>query len=309
MTKPLISIIHNDFDGGASAICIVNHVKQKYGADVQHNIIATNYDKVNMIVERILDNPDQYEKIFIADISVNLELAQAFPENVILLDHHESCKHLDGVNKCIVDTSGLHCGATLCYKHLLMDEGLEYKHLTKLVAIARDYDLWQHKLPNKIAKNVNHIYFRLWHQDFIKRFENGFTGFTDEEKEFLKNKWFSIEKEIADSKYTDMIDGEHAGKFAVVVVPGSVGEVNEICENGLKNLKYEVIMAVNAVKSKFSLRLSKKATDAGLHAGMFNVAMGLGGGHAAASGGFFTDDAHLESICQALAAKIIELKI
>jgi hypothetical protein len=68
-------------------------------------------------------------------------------------------------------------------------------------------------------------------------------------------------------------------------------------------------MAVNAVKSKFSLRLSKKAADAGLHAGMFNVAMGLGGGHAQASGGFYTDDTHLESICQALAEKIIELKI
>jgi oligoribonuclease NrnB/cAMP/cGMP phosphodiesterase (DHH superfamily) len=256
-----------------------------------------------------MDNPEQFEKVFIADISVNVELAKQFPDNFILLDHHDSAKQLDGINKCIVDTSGNHCGATLCYKHLLMDEGFEFRHLTKLVTIALDYDLWHHKLPNHIAKDLNFMYYRYWGEEFIEKYKNGFNGFTEDEKEYLAVKWKEIEEEIKTAQYIDVFaetNPELKNKFCMIVLPNAKGEVNELCEYAIKNLGYEVILTVNPFKKKLSTRASKHAHDRGLHIGEFHMKLNIGGGHPQAGGAQYSDDAHLEKICEALAEKILE---
>jgi oligoribonuclease NrnB/cAMP/cGMP phosphodiesterase (DHH superfamily) len=309
MSKPFKIIVHNDLDGGASAICIANHIKYKYGEDAKWTVAFKTYQNVNQYVERILDNADSFEKVFIADISVEDYIAKEFPDNFILLDHHDTAEALDGLNKCIVDTSGNHCGASLCYKHLLKDEGLPYKHLTKLVAVSLDYDLWHHKLPNKVAKNLNFLYYRYWGEKFMIRFMDGFNGFNDEEKEYLRNKWEEIAEEIKNTEIVDLYeDGdEHVGKICLAVLPSNKGEVNEICENALDNLGYKVIITVNSRQQKLSIRSCAEAEEKGLHVGELNDELGIGGGHSRAGGATFTDDNHLEKICESYAEKIIQI--
>lgn len=305
-------VCHWDLDGGASAICIINHIKQKYGIYAEYKVISCGYEKVDMIVERIIAEYEKYEKVFIADISVSPELASEFPDNVLLLDHHDTAKPLENIKNCIIDTSGNHCGASLCYKYLLKNEGLEYQHLKKLVAIALDYDLWHHKLPKNIAKNLNFIYYMYWDKKFIDRFINGFDKFNEQEVEFLKNKWLDIENQI---KTTDFIDvmaddyPEYKNKVCLIIIPGSKGEVNELCEHALNKLKYNVVMTVIPQKFKISTRIDDHAANKGLHIGEFHSELKIGGGHPKAGGANYNDDAHLEFICEKLAEKIIKFGI
>lgn len=302
--KPFKIICHNDTDGGASAICIINHIRQKYGPKAEYSLWFGTYSNVDAYVERIMDNPEQYERVFIADISVQPELAKEFPDNFILLDHHDTAKPLDGINKCIVDTSGNHCGASLCYKHLLMDQGYKFNHLTKLVKVALDYDLWQHKLPNNIAKNLNFIYYMYWGEKFVDRFMLGFDDFNAEEKEFLDNKWKEIKTAIETTNYIDVMDGAYKGKFCLIMMSEQGTETNELCEYALNTKKFDVVLCINAKKRKISTRISANISSKGLHIGMFHQSLGIGGGHERAGGAQYEDDEHLQKICESLADKI-----
>jgi len=306
--KPFKIIVHNDLDGGASAICIANHIKFKYGEDANYSIAFKTYQNINQYVEQILNKSDSFEKVFIADISVEEYLAKDFPDNFILLDHHDTAKELDGLNKCIVDTDGNHCGASLCYYHLLKNGGFPHKHLKKLVAVSRDYDLWIHKLPNKVAKNLNFLYYKYWGEKFCIKFMDGFNGFDDDEKEYLRNKWNCVKDEIEKTEIIDLLESEngHEGKIGLAILPNNKAEVNEICEHALDTLGYNIIITVN---SKLSIRADSIAEEKGFHVGNLNDELGIGGGHCRAGGASFTDDDHLETICESYVEKIIELGI
>lgn len=307
--KPFKIICHNDLDGGVSAICIINHILAKYGEGADWTLAFKTYTNINQYVERIIDQANKFSKVFIADISVEEYLAKEFPSNFVLLDHHDTAAHLNGIHNCIVNTDGNDCGATLCLRHLLIDEGLPYKHLLKLVAIAKDYDLWIHKLPNKVAKNLNFLYYKYWGERFVKRFIEGFDGYEPEEKTFLKNKWDDVHTEIEECNIIDMLEEEpkHKNKFALVVLKNSKSEVNEICEYVLNELHYNVVITVNTKQKKISIRADSNAEEKGFHVGEINSELEIGGGHARAGGASFTDDDHLEVICEAYSNKIIDI--
>lgn len=307
--KPFKIIVHNDLDGGVSAICIIDHIRQKYGPDSQYSLWFGTYKNVDQYVERIMDSPNQYEKVFIADIHTHPDLAKDFPENFILLDHHDSAKELNNFKQCIVDTSGKICGAGMCYKHLLKDENLNYKHLTSLVAIANDYDLWHLKLPNNIAKNLNFIFYEYWGEKFVERFKNGFDKFNDFEKSFLTKKWEEINNLLKSTEYIDLMksDKKYKNKLCLIHIKDITGETNELCEYALEKLGYEVVVVILPSKHKISTRAKKSFVEKGFHVGNIHSELNIGGGHAAAGGGQYNDEDHLEKICETYANKIVEL--
>lgn len=314
--KQNLIVVHNDFDGGASAICIINHIKQKYGINAEYKLWFGTYKNVDMYMERLLDEPNKYENIFIADIHISpelmLDLVKEYKNRIILLDHHASAENLKDIPNCIIDTSGKVCGAALCYKHLLKDQGLEYKHLTKLVAIANDYDLWFHKLPNKIAKNLNFIFYHYWGEKFVERFQMGFDSFNEEEKQVIKSKWEDIKKQLETIDFIDVLQDneEYKGKFcAITVYSNKTAEVNELCEYAINELKYHVVIFINVKDRRMSVRISKHANEKGLHVGYFNTELNIGGGHPTAGGAAFNDEEHLKIIIQKYTDKIVELEI
>lgn len=313
MIKPCKIICHNDLDGGVSAICIINHIKQKYGFNAQYELWFGSYKNVDMYVERLLDDPNKYERVFIADIHVHPELAKEFPDNWILLDHHASASNLKDIKNCIIDDSGKVCGAAMCYKYLLKDEGLEYRHLAKLVAIANDYDLWVLRLPKNLAKNLNFLYYFYWGEKFVERFQMGFDKFNQEETDFLIEKWKQIKNSFKTTTFMDALqdtDPELKGKFCVIPVSSNKdGEVNELCEYALNELHYQVVMFINSVKRKISIRISKDANEKGLHVGNFNTELQIGGGHPTAGGASYFDETQLEMICTKYTEQIINLGI
>lgn len=308
MTKPFKIVTHNDLDGGVSAVCILEHIRQKYGPDAKYSLWFGTYKNVDLYVERLMDNPQEFEKVFIADIHTHPDLAKQFPDNFILFDHHDSSKELNNFPRCIVDTSGNVCGAAMCYKYLLKDEKLEYKHLTKLVAIANDYDLWHLKLPNNIAKNLNFLYYYYWGEKFVERFKNGFDTFNDEEKAFLLSKWKEIKKQIHTTEFVDLMKSnkQFKNKLCMIYVTENNGETNELCEYALQKLKFDVVIVVIKKRHKLSTRARHEIVEKGFHVGNIHTELGIGGGHPAAGGGQFSDVDHLERICEAIAGKIID---
>jgi oligoribonuclease NrnB/cAMP/cGMP phosphodiesterase (DHH superfamily) len=277
--KPFLNISHNDADGGVSAICVLNHIKQKYGPEAVCNFHFATYSNVEQYVERIMDNPEKFEQIFITDIYVSKELAMEFPDNIRLWDHHQSSENLVGVKNCTIDTSGKICAAVMCLKYLLKKEGLEYNHLAKLVAIVNDYDIYTNKLPNKIAKNLNFIYYHYWGEKFIERFKNGFDGFNKEEQDVIDKKWADIALQIKNTKFIDMMENDpvYKNKFCIIPVSDNKdGEVNELCEYALKTLNYDIVMFANCKKRKISTRISSNAVAKGLHIGNFHMDLKLG---------------------------------
>lgn len=319
MTKPFQIIVHNDLDGGASAIVIINHIWAKYGKDAEYSVVFKTYKNVNQYVERVLDHPEDYEKIFIADISVEEWLAEQFTDNVMLLDHHDTADVLKKFDKCIVDTTGKHSGASLCFKTLILDEGFEYtQDLKRMVSVAHDYDLWIHKLPNKIAKNLNHIYYLYWGEKFIERFVHGFDKFNDEEKEFLKTKWQTVADQIRDGEFIDLMEGSDSNKLCLFINGDEyrrTGDVNEVCEHALTELGYEVIICATPFKSNLSVRATEHAENRGLHVGEVNQWLfesGFaenGGGHARAGGSCYGTDDNLEKFIDTYSEKILEYGI
>jgi hypothetical protein len=181
-----------------------------------------------------------------------------------------------------------------------------------LVAIANDYDLWIHKLPNKIAKNLNFIFNHYWGENFVERFQLGFDKFNNEELEVIKQKWLEVENQIKTVKFLDVLeqDPNYKNKFCIIPVSDNKdGEVNELCEYAIKNLNFDVVMFINSKSRKISVRSSENAAKRGLHVGNFNMENSWGGGHLQAGGISYFDDVQLETICTAYTNKIVELEI
>lgn len=320
-TKPFLIIVHNDLDGGASAICIINHIKQKYGEDAEYRMAFKTYKNINGFVERVMDDPKKYERVFIADISVEPYLAADFPDNFILLDHHDTASELKAYDNCHVDTSGNHCGASLCYKCLLKDEGLKYDHLTKLVAVALDYDLWHHKLPKKVAKNLNFIYYMYWGEKFCERFENGFNGFNEEEKEFLRKKWEGIQTQLDEAEFIDLLADEDeslhnkVGMYINCEPYLSNGDTNEICQYALEEVGFKTIICVIPKRRQLSVRTTEEIAEKGVHVGqicefLYNEGYSSnGGGHSCAGGANYENEENLEKFLEVFAEKIMEFDI
>lgn len=318
--KPFLIVVHNDLDGGTSAVVIINHIKEKYGKTAKYKLAFKTYTNINEYIERVMDDPYRFEKVFIADISCEQWLAEQFPKNFILLDHHDTAIELQQYDNCHVDVTGKHSGASICFKTLILDENLPYsKELKQLVAIAHDYDLWIHKLPKRVAKNLNFIYYYYWGEEFCERFENGFDRFNDEEKRFLKSKWEGIERQIEEGEYIDLLEEEgQPNKICLFLNTKKFveyGDVNEVCGHAIEKLGYHVVICATPKNKKLSLRASEHAENCGLNVGeiareLYESGYGSNGGGRARTGGagYVTED-NLEMFCQVFCEKIIEYKI
>lgn len=313
--KPFKIITHQDLDGGASAIMVINYLMNKYGKNIKYAVAFKTYTNVDLYTEQILNN-NIYEKIFITDISVQEHVAKDFPDNVFVFDHHDTADRLSPFPNCIVETSGNYCGASLCYEKLLKDNGYGSKPLNALAKIADDYDNWRHLLPHKVAKNLNFIFYYYWGEKFIERFLSGFNGFTNEEKKFLKDKWKKIEEDQANLQEIDLIadDKKNKNKVAFCILKDDSNEINELADYLLEQKNYKVAILANARLKRISIRANKNIDNPDFHVGRINEELVKntnvrGGGHTKAGGLGYTDMDHLESICQSYVNKVLELNI
>jgi oligoribonuclease NrnB/cAMP/cGMP phosphodiesterase (DHH superfamily) len=307
-------IVHNDLDGAASAIVINNFIIKRYGKKSNIENVFKSYGDINNFIERVLDDDSKYERIFIADISCADYLVERFDDRYLMIDHHDTVAELKRFKNCIIDTSGKYAGCSLCLKHLFIDNKIPYtKKLKRLVDIAHDYDLWIHALPNKIAKNLNFIFYDYWGEKFVQRFVSGFKHFNKHEREVIDTNWSNIKNQIETLNINEyqILNKKLCHVYNNDNKYEKTGDINEVCEYLLNVKKYNIVMFQSINRKRFSVRAVE---DPNIHVGNILKEMyqsGFifdGGGHKHAGGMGYGEQSDITGIvktfCEFTAEKI-----
>lgn len=269
-SSKILSITHAFcLDGTCSQIVIENVFK-----DV--NSIACKYDDMDKELEYFLQPRiyENYDFIFITDISPKDPDLLKGKNKIILLDHHNtaSCHHNKDENKYVIPEK--FSGSSLTKKFCEDYFGKKLKHLDNLIKYSEDYDLWIKRYPKSTF--LNELHFKYFSEGFKKRFFDGNTRFTNEEISFLRSR-------KQDFEYTfKSLDIYELHKIKGAYVQSESGKfVNEIAEKLLKD-GYNIVFVRNQsqYKNSVSVRCKKGFVDIGT----ILKTLGIGGGHAEAAG-------------------------
>lgn len=295
---------HTDLDGIGCAILTF----LAYGGrnvDVEY-CNYTGYNAINEKFEEFLKwhNVDEYDKIFITDISITEELAieaeyEGLKDKLILLDHHKTALGLskfDWVN-VYVDEENPKSGVMLVYEYLEMEwiqnknELLATKeeidiYMNKLEAfstLVSEYDTWLWNKNNNITpKRLNDLFKILGKDKFIDKIishvesPNTISIFTDTDKLLLNLEQDKIDKYIWKKEKNMRVESRFGLEMGIIFAEQYISELgNKICEN---HPKIDAIAIINPDYG-VSFRAIKDDID------VSEIAKKLGGGgHLKASG-------------------------
>lgn len=297
---------HTDMDGIGCAILGL----LAFGKD-NIDIEYCNYNDINEKVEEFVLNPvsDNYDKIFITDISVNENVAEGINNlfckcninKIELFDHHPTALELNKYDWCNVkinlNDKEKTSGTRMFYDYLKEKGDLESYEITyercinlyNFVEIVRRYDIWQWKAENDlIPKQWNDLFYIMGREDFIETILYRLThyntfDFSDFDLQLLKYKQREIDTYI-ENKNKELIIKDILGyKAGVIFGEQYHSEVG----NRLSEMHPELdfIVIINMSKS-ISYRNIGDKLDLGKNiAEIFG-----GGGHPNASGSPISDE-------------------
>ena len=299
---------HTDLDGIGCAI-LAYLAFGRENVDVEY----CDYNNVNDKVRDFFYNGnwDEYEHVFITDISISNELAMAIDkkcdeEQWHLFDHHNTAIYLNAYDWCqVLDVIPLThiktCGTELFYRymHVVLDkfpntDTWTQENIQKFVETVRDWDTWRWKELGKegiVCKQVNDLFDIYGREEFIDwiigkpiriEYMRKFPNFTVTEWALLKQKQKDIDRYVEEkSKQLYHRVDEVGHTYGVVFAERYFSELgNRLCE---KHPEYEYIAMVDIVHGKVSYRTIRDDIDLG---GEIAHAYG-GGGHKKAAGSTF----------------------
>lgn len=300
---------HTDLDGIGCAI-LAYLAFGRENVDVEY----CDYNNVNDKVRDFFYNGnwDEYEHVFITDISISNKLAMAIDkkcdeEQWHLFDHHNTAIYLNAYDWCqVLDIIPLThiktCGTELFYRymHVVLDkfQGMNFAALSnmlKFIATVRDWDTWRWKELGKegiVCKQVNDLFgiygregFIDWAMEqigFAKSPMHVFPNFTDIDKALLEQKQKDIDRYVEEKRkqlFHRVDDVGHT--YGVVFAERYFSELgNRLCEM-YPELAY--IVMVDVAHGTVSYRTIREDIDLG---GEIAHAYG-GGGHPKAAGSTF----------------------
>ena len=165
---------HTDLDGVSCEILS----KIAFGEDI--DVVRCGYGNIDDKVEEFINSAEEYDKLFITDISVNKEIADkllSISDKVILLDHHKTALWLNEYPFALVqvedESVGKMCGAYLFYEYLKKnhEEFNDTLALKLFVKYVRMYDTWEwkEKYDNIIPKRLNDLMYMDGPNEFIDK--------------------------------------------------------------------------------------------------------------------------------------------
>jgi len=258
----ILSITHNDLDGVGCAILL--------GA-VFENITYTSasYQDIDRVMIGV--DKDDYDYIFITDISPNIPESLDRLDNFILIDHHQTALGLHNPKRnYFVNTK--YSGTMLVKMFLDKMYGVELlEQYTKFVTLINDYDLWIHKYPQ--SKHLNTLYSYYKEEPFRKRFSTGNLSLTKNEKKRISD-W---EKKF-ETRY-DELELMEFEKINACMFKSRI-LVNELSHKLLYDDGYDFVFFNTGQTYKVSVRSKHKE----FNIGVFLKELGIGGGHPMAAG-------------------------
>lgn len=302
---------HTDLDGIGCAI-LAYLAFGRENVDVEYCDYSNVNDKVRDFFYN--GNWDEYEHVFITDISISNELAMAIDkkcdeEQWNLFDHHNTAIYLNAYDWCqVLDVTPLThiktCGTELFYKylHVVLDkfpitDTWTQENVQKFVETIRDWDTWRWKELGEegiVCKQVNDLFDIYGREKFIDwiigkpirlEYMRKFPNFTITEWALLKQKQKDIDRYVEEkSKQLFHRVDEVGHTYGVVFAERYFSELgNRLCE---LNTDLAYIAMIDISSGTVSYRTIRDDIDVG---GEIAHAYG-GGGHPKAAGSTFDKD-------------------
>lgn len=233
-------------------------------------------------------NVEEYRRVYILDIDICSIAEKVDRFNFSIVDHHMGsieCPHKFVNARTKISDEGSTC--KLLYKVLKEHYKRDLNSAQKaLVAVGHDYD--SYNLVNKeLSIGLNTLFWnyqgnRL--QKFVKRFNDGFTGFTNEEKRIISYYQKKIDNYIKDTPvYTaDISIGSKNVKICSIMADFCI---NEIAQLIIESTNSEIGIVINPRTESVSFRRSKNSK---IEVNKLAKKIADGGGHPAAAGGKIT---------------------
>tara|TARA_B100001123_G_C15132781_1_gene956060 strand:- start:37 stop:936 length:900 start_codon:yes stop_codon:yes gene_type:complete len=231
---------------------------------------------------------DNYTQVYILDLDVSQDCIDIVDHpNVIIIDHHKT--HVGNVSKyknasVFVEeksSNSIHMYNMLKGKRQLTDAQ------KLLVLMADDYDSYSLKIPKTHQLNL-----LLWNMQgdrlgkFVKRYRDGFNGFSADEISIIKFYEKSIKNTISELKMftatipVNNVDYKFVSTFADK-------HINDVAEHIIQHAKADIGLVINLNSNKVSFR-KNKSIDVDL--GKLAISLADGGGHEYAAGGLLNDN-------------------
>jgi len=292
---------HTDLDGVGCAI-LGKIVSMVNNIDVE--IEFCDYNNINDKVNDFLKVINNYDKVFITDISVNEEIAEKldkYSDKVVLLDHHKTVNFLNKykwahVYETLAIDFGIDIHIKVCGAYLFLDylvnsgyfKKFEFLHiLTDFIGVIREYDTWEWvEIDNILAKQLNDLLYILGRERFIDEFVRQLLN-----GKFVINDKLNFLLELEQEKIDDYIDSKNKNLVVRNISEYKVGIVfaeRYISELGNKLMELhpelDFVAIVNTDKA-ISYRTNKGNIDLSEFAKIYG-----GGGHPQAAGSLINDE-------------------
>ena len=282
---------HTDLDGVSCEIL------GKIAFEEDINVVRCNYGDIDAKVEEFINSAEEYDKLFITDISVNKEIADkllSISDKVILLDHHKTALWLNEYPYALVqvedESIGKMCGAYLFYEYLKKNhkEFDDTPALKLFIDYVRMYDTWEwkEKYDNIIPKRLNDLMYIDGPNEFIDkmvyRLGNNLFILDDTDLMKLQIEQTYINSYITQKNETLMVNDDLFPEYTVGITFADkyISELgNKLCE---LHPELDFVVLINMSTLTVSYRTVKNDLD------LSDIAKGFGGGgHPKASGSRF----------------------
>ena len=282
---------HTDLDGVSCEIL------GKIAFEEDIDVVRCNYGDIDAKVEEFINSTEEYDKLFITDISVNKEIADkllSISDKVILLDHHKTALWLNEYPYALVqvedESVGKMCGAYLFYEYLKKNhkEFDDTPALKLFIDYVRMYDTWEwkEKYDNIIPKRLNDLMYIDGPNEFIDkmtyRLGNNLFILDDTDLMKLQIEQTYINSYIAQKNETLMVNDDLFPEYTVGITFADkyISELgNRLCE---LHPELDFVVLINMSTLTVSYRTVKDDLD------LSDIAKGFGGGgHPKASGSRF----------------------
>ena len=282
---------HTDLDGVSCEIL------GKIAFEEDIDVVRCNYGDIDAKVEEFINSTEEYDKLFITDISVNKEIADkllSVSDKVILLDHHKTALWLNEYPYALVqvedESIGKMCGAYLFYEYLKKNhkEFDDTPALKLFIDYVRMYDTWEwkEKYDNIIPKRLNDLMYIDGPNEFIDkmvyRLGNNLFILDDTDLMKLQIEQTYINSYITQKNETLMVNDDLFPEYTVGITFADkyISELgNKLCE---LHPELDFVVLINMSTLTVSYRTVKDDLD------LSDIAKGFGGGgHPKASGSRF----------------------
>lgn len=235
----------------------------------------------------------KYDVVLITDISPTNESFLDLSDNIILIDHHDTAQKFKDEDKMRY-ISDEYCGTVLTIKFAEDVFDIDLSFLYDFATLTNDYDMWIQECAH--GKDLNLLYYHLWHEKYLERFIDGDINFTDKERKFIQARKQEIVEvfKVLEVINIDMEDGclIQATKY-----------VNELCENLMNEEGYKFVITYNPNNNNSSIRTNYDE----VHVGNMLEEFGFGGGHPQAGGMYEPDIDLFQAKVKTIVNKVKEL--